>query len=71
MKKNCNNCENLEWGFGDVNDPEGWVCNRRDFYGPDEKKMLDNMERDEYREKAKVCFVPRVQTDCTKSNDSA
>ena len=61
VKKNCHNCSQLEWGFGDVNDPEGWVCNRKDWSNPrEEKDMLDKMERDEYREKAKVCFEPRA-----------
>lgn len=55
-KKNCLNCKYLEWGFGDVGDPEGWMCNKRD-YRTDKQEMdhLEKLDRKSYREQAKKC----------------
>lgn len=60
MKKNCENCKHLEWGFGDVGDPEGWCCLKRDYYkyGNYEKaesKHLKQLENDLYRKRPKKC----------------
>lgn len=61
IKKNCLNCEELEWAFGDVGDPEGFICNRKDWSNPkEEKDMLDKMNRDSYLEKSKKCFVVKT-----------
>lgn len=55
MKKNCFNCLHSEYASGDIGDPEGWICNKKDFQGKEEKKMLKSMERESYLEKAKKC----------------
>lgn len=56
MKKNCNNCEYLEWGFGDMNDPEGFCCLKRYYNSPEEEnKHLEQLENPDYREAAKKC----------------
>lgn len=57
-RKNCNNCDNLEYEWGDVNDPEGFVCAKRyeemDFVVGE--KFLDKLESESYRYKSKKCF---------------
>lgn len=61
-RKNCNNCDNLEYEWGDVNDPEGFVCSKRyeniwnniSFYAAE--SFLDKLENDNYRYKSKKCF---------------
>lgn len=60
MKRNCNNCIHLEWGFGDTNDPEGWECLKRDYYKrgdchKNEKRHQEQLDKDSYREKSKMC----------------
>ena len=51
----------MEWGEGDVNDPSGWICVRKDFSNTkEEDEMIYNMERKEYRLKGKVCFEPNL-----------
>lgn len=51
----------MEWGEGDSHDPSGWVCVRKDFSNPkEESEMLDNMDRESYRKKGKVCFEPNL-----------
>jgi len=62
MKKNCNNCIHLGWEEGDVGDPAGFVCYKKDLYGEAESKMLSNLERKNYREKAKKCC--ELKPDC-------
>ena len=57
-RRNCYNCEHMEYGFGDVSDPEGWICNKKDLYGKEEDKMIRNMGNSKYRFKSKVCFMP-------------
>ncbi len=60
VKKNCHYCEHLEYGFGDVGDSEGFICNKKDYYNENEEsKMIDKMSRDSYLDKSKVCFVLR------------
>ena len=56
MKKNCYNCAHLEWEHGDIDSTEGYICDKKDLYGKDERRMLRNMEREEYLQKGKVCF---------------
>jgi len=57
-KKNCYNCEYLEWGYGDINDPEGWVCNKRSYDSDkQESAHLRQLESEAYRLMGKRCFV--------------
>ena len=59
-KKNCNNCAHLSYETGDVNDDEGFVCNRKDFkQGREENEMLRKMESSGYRAWPKKCFVAK------------
>jgi hypothetical protein len=61
MTKNCENCVHLEWGFGDINDPEGWVCNAKEYNtNSEEKRHLDKLDDLNYRLKAKKCFEPFI-----------
>lgn len=67
MKNNCNNCKHLKWEFGDVSDPEGFVCLKRE-YGKhsgndwkDEKIHLAKLECEHYREKSKKCFEAKKE----------
>ena len=64
-KKNCTNCEYLEWAFGDTNDTEGFCCNKRDYFKSgnwvdNESKHLGQLESKEYRDRPKKCHEPRV-----------
>ncbi len=55
-KANCFNCEHLEWGFGDVGDPEGFVCNKREYkYDKQEDDHLRLMTHDRYLNFRKSC----------------
>ncbi len=57
MKKHCHNCKHLEWVDGDVNDPEGWTCNKRQYRSEyDEHLHLYHLEREFYRIVSKRCF---------------
>lgn len=50
----------MSYEFGDINDSEGYVCNKKDYYNENEEsKMLEKMSRDSYLDKSKVCFVLR------------
>lgn len=62
VRKNCWNCQWLEYGFGDVGDPEGWVCEKKDLYNEEESKMLSKMESDDYKNRAKVCFEAKEKS---------
>ena len=55
MKKNCNNCRHLSWEDGDINDPSGYVCQKREYYDSRQDKLEKNMQELIYREKAKKC----------------
>ena len=56
-RKNCYNCRFMEWGDGDVGDPEGWICTRKDFSNPrEESDMIEKMDTPAYRFKSKVCY---------------
>lgn len=58
MKKNCNNCSRLEYAYGDIGDPEGFICTRKDFSNErEEMEMLDKMDDEKYRNKSKRCFT--------------
>jgi len=59
IKKNCFNCEFMEWGEGDAGDPSGFICTKKDLYDEKESEMIKKMDRDSYREKAKRCFEPK------------
>jgi hypothetical protein len=56
-KRNCKNCRFLEWGHGDENDPQGWMCNGRGEYRnrAEESAHLARLESEQYRDKSKVC----------------
>lgn len=42
-----------------MNDPEGYVCLRKDFpSGREEDEMLYKMSKESYRLKGKVCHEP-------------
>ncbi len=63
MKKNCNNCEHLEWVEAEVADPSGFDCLKRNdctLSEKDEDILHANLTRDSYREKAKVCHDPKA-----------
>jgi hypothetical protein len=61
--KNCNNCKLLEWGYGDVNDPEGWMCNGRDYKNSlQEAEHLSKLDDSSYRARPKKCCDPRKPT---------
>ncbi len=69
MKKNCNNCHHLEWIDGDSDglggdDGSGFDCGERHdemHKQGREQELLDNLDRPEYREKAKRCHKPKSQ----------
>jgi hypothetical protein len=63
MKKNCSNCEHLEWVSADTDSNSGFDCNKRHEAMYDqgrESELLSNLDRDEYREKAKVCHDAKL-----------
>jgi hypothetical protein len=61
MKKNCHNCIHLEYVSGDYNDPEGFVCHKRDYWSgrgdswQKEKRHQKQLDGEEYRLRAKKC----------------
>jgi len=60
VAKNCDTCRHLELVFGDLNDPEGWCCNKREY--PSEKAEsdhLDQLDWDVYRARPKRCHEPK------------
>lgn len=59
FKSNCYNCEFCTYETGDIGDPEGYVCNRKELYGSAEKKMLEKMESSIYMARSKVCFTAK------------
>ena len=60
MKKNCYNCENLEWMEGETHDPNGYACNKRNYSTEtQEEKHLSQLENGKYLLKSKVCFEPK------------
>lgn len=60
--KSCGSCSNLEWAYGDVNDPEGYVCNGRDYKNEEmERRHLSKLEDEGYRAKSKPkCWMPML-----------
>ncbi|MFL0802415.1 MAG: hypothetical protein K6L81_01770 [Agarilytica sp.] len=56
MKKSCHNCKHLEHVEDCDSDGypanSGFTCNKRDM---DDIKLENNMQRDKYLEKSKVC----------------
>lgn len=57
---NCHNCHYLEYGFGDVNDPEGFMCNKRDYKSDTEElKHISKLDSKKYRMRQKKCCVPK------------
>ena len=64
-KKNCNNCRYLEWVDGDYHGDSGFTCNKRQqsmWEKDKEHILLANLDREEYREKSKVCFEAPDET---------
>lgn len=61
MKKNCNNCKHGEWDghFDELSHTyiDYFICYKRDI---DEPNLEKNLERAEYREKAKRCHEPKA-----------
>lgn len=56
----CHECDYLEWGYGDVNDPEGYICNKREYKSDEEEsKHISKLKNKQYRMKAKSCFVQK------------
>jgi hypothetical protein len=59
--KHCHNCKWLEWAEGDWGDPEGWVCNKRDYDTVEQETThLNQMKRERYRFKGKKCFETKA-----------
>jgi hypothetical protein len=55
--KHCHNCIHLEYWQGEVEEPEGWVCLKRNYNSvDDEGKHLRQLDSEKYRFKGKVCF---------------
>lgn len=52
MKKNCYNCKHGYWD-GEHSSSEYYVCEKRD--ANNDSKLENNLYREEYREKAKIC----------------
>ena len=59
MKMNCNNCRYIDYFEADYesSDQSGFMCEGREYYDARQKKLEENMQRKEYREKAKSCCV--------------
>ena len=58
MKKNCFNCKNLSYEHCDNNEADsGYACWKRInvMSDEDERKLLNNLSKDSYLEKAKRC----------------
>ena len=54
-KKNCLNCKHLEFHHNDDEYSSvvgGYVCEKRE----EQEQLIANLQRDDYLEKAKVCF---------------
>jgi len=55
--KHCHNCRFLEYAQGDTYDPEGWVCNKRDYDTVEQEDLhLNQLDNVDYRFKGKRCF---------------
>lgn len=54
--KNCHTCVYMTYEHGDVGDPEGYVCERKDFDYDEEAKMIDNMSNPDYLKRYKRCY---------------
>lgn len=55
FRRNCYTCKHLEYASGDTGDPEGYVCNKKDFQGREEDEMLQKMEDEKYLLRGKRC----------------
>lgn len=58
-RKNCLNCQHLEWVDGESEYDSGFTCNKRyeDLWYKDRGDWLhEQLEREEYLFKSKVCF---------------
>ncbi len=59
MNKSCYICKNLEWADGDIGDPEGFVCNNRNYRSElEESRHLLQLESQKYLTKGKSCCDP-------------
>ena len=70
MKKNCENCRYLDYYEADYEstDTSGFYCNKRESQNGSEDKLLESLQEDYYRKKAKVCFeTPAVFTEAEKA----
>jgi hypothetical protein len=55
--RNCHACIHLEWADGDIYDPDGFVCNKRQYKSDyEENRHLDKLEDEEYRSRYKSCW---------------
>lgn len=55
--KNCMNCKHLEYVAGEVTDPSGNCCNKKDYKNSwEESKHLKNLQSMEYLFKSKRCY---------------
>ena len=62
VKKNCLNCEHLEWvdTGGECGGVCGYCCNRRDYRTElEEDNHLGQLEKESYLEKVKSCCDPK------------
>ena len=59
IKMNCTNCKFLVWADGDIGDPVGFDCLKRnngELTSVEESALHARLDREMYRQKAKVCF---------------
>lgn len=61
FRKNCLNCEHFYYGDGDINDPEGFTCDKRtsEMTENEEYDFHKKMERKSYVISSKKCFEGR------------
>lgn len=60
-KSGCYVCRHLEWGYGDVNDSEGFVCNKRQYKtSQEEYGHLDQLNDPIYLSRPKRCQEKRL-----------
>lgn len=65
MKKNCENCRHGYWeSDGDYGEYSYFICEKREDDGLN--NLDDNLCKESYRQKAKVCCELKLQVKCTK-----
>ena len=67
LKKNCHNCEHLEWIDDDseISNNSGFACHKRDYYKKgdyytNEQKHLNQLNSEKYRNHGKKCHEKKV-----------